>query len=158
VGDASVSVHEDALQELRAAVADLRAEIERCPESEWLAVVPNGWTRAAVAMHAAMGNDVATAWIAYLISGRDILDTADFHDRMNGRLADRTRSVTRGEVLDTLERTTERATDYISSLTDDELDMPANFGIAQRDTTARRFLPGLARHIRGHTDQFKAGL
>ncbi len=109
-------------------------------------------------MYAGMGNDVATAWIAYLISGRDILDTPDFHDRMNGRLADRTRSDTKQEVLETLERTTARATDYIASLTDEELDMPANFGIAERDTTARRFLPGLARHIRGHTEQFRAGL
>lgn len=109
-------------------------------------------------MYAGMGNDVATAWIAYLISGRDILDTTDFHDRMNGRLADRRRSDTKQEVLETLERTTARATDYIASLTDEELDMPANFGIAERDTTARRFLPGLARHIRGHTEQFRAGL
>lgn len=50
-------------------------------------------------MHCAVGNNVGTGWIAFMVSGRDILDDADFHDRMNGRLADRTQAVTKDEVL-----------------------------------------------------------
>lgn len=63
---------------------------------------------------------------------------------MNGRLAGRTQAATKDEVL--------------ASLTNDELDQPANFGISQRDLSARRFIGGLGRHIRGHGEQFKAGL
>jgi len=153
-----VSLQDDAVQDLESAVADLRAEIDRCPDAEWHAVLPNGWTRAAVAMHCAMGNDVGTAWMAYLVSGRDILDTADFHDAMNGRVADRTRSATKEEALEALARTTDRATHYVRLFTDEELDRPANFGIAQRETTARRFVSNLGRHVREHTEQLKAGL
>lgn len=109
-------------------------------------------------MHCAVGNNVGTGWIAFMVSGRDILDDADFHDRMNGRLADRTQAVTKDEVLAALERTTARATRYVASLTDAELDQTANFGISQRDLTARRFMGGLGRHIRGRVEQFKTGL
>lgn len=153
-----MSAKEEAVRELEAAVADLRTEVERCPDAEWHAVLPNGWTRAAVVMHCAMGNNVGTAWIAYLASGRDILDTPDFNDRMNARGAERNQSVTKDEALATLARTADRAARYIGSLTDEELDRPAHFGMASREASAARFVAGLGRHIRGHTEQFKAGL
>ena len=149
---------EDSVRDLEAAVDDLETEIERCPDQEWHAVTSNGWTRAAIAMHCAMGNDVATAWIAYLISGREILDTPDFHDRMNGLVAERTREATKDEAIAALRRSTNRAAGYFRSLTDDELGQPARFGLAGREVTAGQFLPGLARHVRRHTEQFKAGL
>ncbi|HET7419873.1 MAG TPA: DinB family protein [Candidatus Dormibacteraeota bacterium] len=153
-----MSRQEEAAKALEAAVEDLRVEIERCPDSEWHAVVPNGWTRAAVAMHCAMGNDVGTAWIAYFVSGRDILDDAEFHNRMNGRVADRTGQATKKEALAALARTTERARRYLLSLSDEELDQPARHGIAEREMTAGQFLANMGRHVRGHTEQFKAGL
>lgn len=153
-----MSAQEDAAHALEDAVAELRAAIERCPESEWHAVLPNGWTRAATAMHCAMGNDTGTAWIAYLVQGRDILDTPDFNDRMNARGAERNRLASKEEVLFALERSTERATRYIGSLTEEELERTANFAMANREASAARFLGGLGRHIRGHTEQFRAGL
>ena len=153
-----MSRQEEGIADLERAVADLRLEVERCPDAEWLAVLPNGWTRAAMVMHCAAGNDTGTAWIAYLASGRDILDTPDFNDRMNARGAERNQSVTKDEALATLARTTERAARYIASLTDEELDRPANFGMANREASAARFLGGLARHIRGHTEQFRAAI
>jgi hypothetical protein len=154
----SVGRQDEAIRDLDAAVEELLGEIERCPDSDWHGVVPNGWTRAAIAMHCAMGNDVATAWIAYLVSGRDIVDTPDFHDRMNGLVAERTRMATKEEARALLRRSTDRAAGYFRSLNDEELDQRAHHGLAGRETTAGQFLPGLARHVRGHTEQFRAGL
>lgn len=153
-----MSRQEDAIRDLESAVEDLQAAIDSCPDAEWHAVVPNGWTRAAIAMHCAMGNDVATAWIAYLISGRDIVDTPEFHDRMNGLVAERTRLATKEETLAALRRSNDRAAGYFRSLTEEELDTRAHHGLAGREMTAAQFLPGLGRHIRQHTEQFKAGL
>jgi DinB superfamily len=153
-----MSRQEDAARALEAAVEDLRAAIEGCPDEEWHAVTANGWTRAAIAMHCAMGNDVGTAWIAFLVSGRDILDDPDFHDRMNARVADRTRLASKQEALEALARTSERARSYVLGLADEELDRPARHGIAQREMTAGQFLANFGRHVRGHTEQFRAGL
>jgi DinB family protein len=153
-----MSRQEDAARALEAAVEDLRAAIESCPDEAWHAVTANGWTRAAIAMHCAMGNDVGTAWIAYLVSGRDILDDGDFHDRMNGRVADRTAQATKKEALAALDRTRERARRYLLALSDEELDRPARHGILERELTAGQFIANMGRHVRGHTDQFKAGL
>lgn len=153
-----MSQTEDSVRDLEFAVGDLEREIERCPDQEWNAVTSNGWTRAAIAMHCAMGNDVATAWIAYLISGREILDTPDFHDRMNGLVAERTREATKEEAIAALRRSTNRAAGYFRSLTEDELARQARFGVGERDVTAGQFLPGLGRHVRRHTEQLKEGL
>lgn len=153
-----MSRQEDAAQALEAAIHDLMAEVRGCPDAAWHDVLPNGWTRAAVAMHCAMGNDVGTAWLAYFVSGRDILDTSDFHDQMNGRVADRTLSATKDEALETLARTTARARSYVLALSDEELDRPARHGIAEREMTAGQFLGNFGRHVRAHTEQFKAGL
>ena len=146
------------MRQLDSAIDDLAAAIESCPDEKWHDVVANGWTRAAVAMHCAMGNDVGTAWIAYFVCGRDILDTGDFHDQMNGRVADRTRQATKVEALEALARTTERARRYVLALTDDELDLPARHGIAQREMSAGQFLANFGRHVRTHTEQLKEGL
>ena len=153
-----MSRQEDAAAALEAAIDDLVAEVRDCPDAAWHDVVANGWTRAAVAMHCAMGNDVGTAWIAYFVSGRDILDTAEFHDQMNGRVADRTRSATKDEALRALARSTERARSYVLALSDEELDRPARHGIAEREMTAGQFLANFGRHVRQHTEQFKTGL
>lgn len=153
-----MSRQEDAARALEAAIDDLAAEVRDCPDAAWHEVLPNGWTRAAVAMHCAMGNDVGTAWMAYFVSGRDIRDDSDFHDRMNGRVADRTQHATKEEALAALERSSERARRYVLSLGDDELDRPAHFGLAGREVTGAQFLATFGRHVRGHTEQFKAGL
>jgi len=152
-----MSRQDDAIRELESSVDDLLAAIDSCPDSEWHAVVPNGWTRAAVAMHCATGNDTATGWLGYLISRREILDTPDFHDRVNGEAAERHRLASKKEVQSALKRSTARTTRYIRSLTDDEVDRPARHGLGGRDMTAASFLPTFSRHIRQHTEQFRSG-
>ena len=153
-----VSRQEDAARALEAAVADLRAAIEGCPDEEWHVVTANGWTRAAIAMHCAMGNDVGTAWMAFMVSGRDILDDSEFHDRMNARVADRTRLASKKEAFEALTRTSERARSFVLALTDEELERPARHGIAEREMTAGQFMANFGRHVRAHTEQFRAGL
>jgi hypothetical protein len=153
-----MSRQEDAAQALEAAVKDLRAVIERCSDAEWHAAVPNGWTRAAVAMHCATGNDTGTGWMAYMVSGRDIPDDGDFHNRMNDRAAERNRLASKKEVLAALDRTTERARRFVLSLADEELDRSVQFGVIDQQRTAAQFLANMGRHVRGHTEQFKEGL
>ena len=153
-----MSRQDDAVRELELAVEDLLTEIDRCPDADWHAVVPNGWTRAAIAMHCATGNDTATGWLGYFLSRREILDTPEFHDRMNHEAAVRNELASKEEVRSALRRSTTRTTQYILALTDEEVDRSARHGLAGRDLSPATFLPTFSRHIRQHTEQFKEGL
>lgn len=146
------------MRELDSAVKDLLAEIDTCPDADWHAVVSNGWTRAAVAMHCATGNDIATGWLGYFLSRREILDTTEFHNRMNQDAAARHELASKEEVRSALRRSTTRTTQYILSLTDEEVERTARHGLAGRDLSPATFLPTFSRHIRQHTEQFKEGL
>ena len=153
-----MSRQDDAIRELESAVQDLLAAIDACPDAEWHAVVPNGWTRAAVAMHCATGNDTATGWLGYFISRREILDTPDYHNRTNDEAAERHRLASKQDVASALKRSTGRTAQYIRTLTDEEVDRPARHGLGGREMTAATFLPTFSRHIRQHTEQFREGL
>src|SRR4029077_17807299 len=94
----------------------------------------------------------------FMVSGRDILDDSEFHDRMNARVADRTRLASKKEAFEALTRTSERARSFVLALTDEELERPARHGIAEREMTAGQFMANFGRHVRAHTEQFRAGL
>jgi DinB superfamily len=145
---------EDAVREFEAAVGDLLTTVDSISDAEWHGVAPaTGWTRAATVMHVAMGNDTAAAWMAFLISHREILDTPEFHDRINNEAADRYQHVSKAEAMATLQRSAERTAHFLRSLTDDEIDRLTRHGVADRDLTAGQFMPNFARHVRLHTKQ-----
>src|SRR5581483_7943223 len=130
--------------------------IRECPDEVWTARSPHdGRTVASLAYHCAAGSDVATGWICQVLVSRPILETADSHNAHNDAEAKRSAGVTKDEATAMLERTTARAAHFLRSLTDEELERHAPFGISGRDLTVGRFVPNFARHMRDHLEEMR---
>lgn len=150
---------ETAARDVEAAAADLESFIRECPDAVWTKASPNdGRTVASIAYHCAAGNDVALGWICQVLAGRAVLETADSHNAYNAAEAQRSAGLTKEEVSEALARTTERVAHFMRSLTDEELERHALFGISGRDLLVGRFVPNYGRHIRDHLDEMKQTL
>jgi hypothetical protein len=150
---------ETAASNLRAAAAEVEAFIRECPDEIWHRPSPHdGRTVASLAYHCAAGNDVAQGWICQVLAGRKILETADEHNAYNAAEAVRSADMSKADALAMLARTTERATHFVSSLTDEELERHASFGISGRELMVGRFLSNYGGHMRDHLEEMKASV
>ncbi len=150
---------ETAARDLEAAAEQLAAFIRECPDGVWTKASPNdGRTVASIAYHCAAGNDVALGWICQVLAGRPVLETADGHNAHNAAEAQRSAGFTKAEVSAALARTTDRAAHFVRSLTDEELERHAVFGISGRELLVGRFVPNYGRHIRDHLEEMKQAL
>ena len=152
-----MSMQETSAADLESAAAEVEAFIQQCPDGAWTKVAPgDGRGVASIAYHCAAGNDVAMSWISQVLAWRPVLETAGTHNANNDREAERTAGVTKAEVSAMLARTTERAAGFIRSLTDEELERHAPFGISGRELTVGRFIPNFSRHMRDHLEEMRA--
>jgi len=150
---------ETAAGELEAAARELEDFIRECPDEAWTKASPNdGRTVGSIAYHCAAGNDVALGWICQVLARRPVLETADSHNAHNAAEAQRSAGVSKDEVSTALARTTERAAHFVRSMTDEELERQALFGISGRDLVIGRFVPNYGRHIRDHLEEMKQTL
>jgi len=150
---------ETAARDLEAAADELAAFIRECPDGVWTKASPNdGRTVASIAYHCAAGNDVALGWICQVLAGRPVLETADSHNAHNAAEGQRSAGFSKEEVSATLARTTGRAAHFVRSLTDEELERHAVFGISGRELLVGRFVPNYGRHIRDHLEEMKQAL
>ena len=146
-----MSKQEDAARDLEAAAAELANYIDECPDADWHAIsASEGWTRAAVAYHCAAGNDVALGWICQMLDRRRIYETGETHNAANAADAQRHELATKSEAVETLRRTTQRTSEFLRSLTDEELARSAFHGVADRETTVGQFIANFSRHMRSH--------
>jgi len=144
---------ETAARELEAAARELEDFIRECPDEAWTKASPNdGRTVGSIAYHCAAGNDVALGWICQVLARRPVLETADSHNAHNAAEAQRSAGLSKDEVSTALARTTERAAHFVRSMTDEELERQALFGISGRDLVIGRFVPNYGRHIRDHLE------
>src|ERR1700724_1597315 len=128
-----MSKQEDAARDLEAAAAELANYIDECPDADWHAIsASEGWTRAAVAYHCAAGNDVALGWICQMLDRRRIYETGETHNAANAADAQRHELATKSEAVETLRRTTQRTSEFLRSLTDEEVARSAFHGVADR--------------------------
>src|ERR1051326_5037937 len=126
-----MTAQESVAADLESAAAEVERFIRECPDAIWTARSPHdGRTVASLAYHCAAGNDVATGWMCQVLASRPILETADSHNAHNAAEAERSAGVTKAEASAMLRRTTERAAHFVRSLTDEELDRHALFGIS----------------------------
>jgi len=150
---------ETAARELEAAARELEDFIRECPDEAWTKASPNdGRTVGSIAYHCAAGNDVALGWICQVLARRPVLETADSHNAHNAAEAQRSAGVSKDEVSTALARTTELAAHFVRSMTDEELERHALFGISGRDLVIGRFVPNYGRHIRDHLEEMKQTL
>jgi hypothetical protein len=154
-----VGRQDDAALDLEKASADVAQFIEACPDAVWhRRVDAEGRTVAAIAYHCALGNDVALGWICQLMARRPVYETGEAHDAFNVVEAVRTAGATKVEVSEALRRTTERTAAFLRTLTDEELERGAMFGVADRETTVGRFIPSFGRHMRVHLESLEQAL
>jgi hypothetical protein len=146
-----MSKQEQAARDLEAAAAELTNYIQQCPDEDWHALsATEGWTRAAVAYHCATGNDVALGWICQMLDRRRIHETGETHNAANAADAQRHELATKAEAVETLRRTTLRTSEFLRSLTDEELERSAFHGVANRVMTVSQFIINFSRHMTGH--------
>lgn len=149
----------DAATDLEEAAAAVSQFIETCPDAIWHGrVEADGRTLAAIAYHCALGNDVALGWICQLLVRRPVYETGEAHDAFNVVEAVRTAGSTKVEVSEALRRTTERTAAFLRTLTDEELERGAMFGVAGRETTVGRLIPSFGRHMRVHLESLQQAL
>jgi DinB family protein len=150
---------ETAARDLEAAATELETFIRECPDATWTKASPNdGRSVASIAYHCAAGNDVALGWICQILAGRPVLETADSHNAHNAAEAQLSAGFTKEQVCAALARTTERAAQFVRSMTDEELERHALFGISGRELLIGRFVPNYGRHIRDHLEEMKQAL
>ncbi len=146
-----MSNQEQAARQLEAVAAEPTNYIQQCPDADWDAVsATEGWTRAAVAYHCAVGNDVALGWICQMLDRRRIYETGETHNAANAADAQRHGLATKAEAVQTLRRTTLRTSEFLRSLTDEELERSAFHGVANRELSVGQFIVNFSRHMRGH--------
>ena len=151
-----MTVQSQAADDLEGAAKELDAFIAECSDADWRRVVgSDGRTVASLAYHAAVGSDVALGWICQILSGRPVHETGDMHDAFNNAEAERSSGRSRAEVRDQLHRSTGRVASFVRSLTDEELERTARFGIGNRDLTVGRFIGAFGRHMHGHLEAMK---
>jgi hypothetical protein len=146
-----------AADDLEAAASELQRFIEACPDAAWHAATSaERWTRAALAFHCALGNDVALAWICEMLDWRPVGETPQTHDAANAADAQRHSNATKQEVLDELRRTTSRTSAFLRSLSDEELQRSSFHGLAGREMTVGRFIRNFGGHITAHLESLRA--
>jgi uncharacterized protein (TIGR03083 family) len=151
-----VNTQAKAAEDLEAAAAELERFIETCADAEWYApTVAEGWTRAAVAFHCALGNDVALAWICEMLDWRPVGETPQTHNAANAADAQRHSKATKQDVLNELRRSTARTAAFLRSLTDEELQRSSFHGLAAREMTVGRFIRNFGGHILAHLESLR---
>jgi uncharacterized protein (TIGR03083 family) len=145
-----------AAEDLEAAALELERFIDACPEDEWNAeTAAEGWTRAAVAFHCALGNDVALAWICEMLDWRPVGETPQTHNAANAADAQRHAKASKQAVLKELRRSTARTSAFLRALSDEELERTSFHGLAGREMTVGRFIRNFGGHIKAHLESLR---
>lgn len=147
---------------LEAAVADFAKTIEMMPEAKWTADCDGGWTVGQVAEHVAGQFPLEMEFITAAAEGRPLPDYSldDINAKNDGRAA-KNKSMTKEQVLATLNRESASVAAYIRQMSDEQLDRKNALPMAKGvELTTQQVLEGgiLIDHVRGHLQSIQAVL
>jgi hypothetical protein len=141
-----------------ATMAETIALAESCSDDDWRATCPNEQRTVGVLFdHIASGNPEVVRWIGEFLSGRAIEISPEILNARNAEHAHQVGDRPRAETLDDLNRGAARTSEFLSSLTDDQLNVRNQFGWAGTQDVAWVASAAL-RHPRGHLTSIREAL
>ena len=120
------------------------AFVESCTEEDWQKTTEaEGWTVAAVSRHIAAGHYAILGWAKMLVAGEELPEiTFDAVHGMNAEAAAASASATQAEVLGLLRENGTAISEYVASLSDDDLDRTASLALIGGDISVEGFVNG----------------
>ena len=116
--------------------------VENCPDEKWRKVCPGEqWSVGVVARHIAASHYGALGLAKMMVAGEKLPElTEGVIDQMNSKHAEKHRHCTRDEVLKTLRENGASAADYVTGLSDIDLDRSVHIAAAGGDMTAEHLI------------------
>ena len=131
---------------------------ESCSEDEWRTICANEERSVGVLFdHIASGNPQVVRWINEFLAGRPIVITPEILNARNAEHAHRVQERPRAETIDELKSGTAATSEFLGSLTEDQLGVRNEFGWAGPQDVAWVASAAL-RHPRGHLKSIRGAL
>jgi hypothetical protein len=146
------------VDEYDAAMAEAIALAESCSDDEWRTMCSNEERAVGVLFdHIASGNPEVVRWIKEFLAGRPIVITPEILNSRNAEHAHQVQRRPRGETIDDLKKGTATTSEFLGSLTKDQLGVRNEFGWAGPQDVAWVASAAL-RHPRGHLKSIREAL
>ena len=148
----------DLADEYDAVMADVIAAAGACSEADWATSCVNEQRSVGVMFdHIAELNPQWVRWLEEFVNGRPVEMTIDTLTQRNAEHARRAAARPRGETISDLKASSARTSEFIRSLTDEQLELTQEFAWAGRQSV-RWVAGGAVRHPKGHLKSIKEAL
>jgi DinB superfamily len=146
------------VDEYDAVMAEAIALAESCSDDEWRTICVNEQRAVGVLFdHIASGNPEVVRWIKEFLAGQPIVITPEILNSRNAEHAHQVHRRPRAETIDDLKRGTATTSEFLDSLTKDQLGVRNEFGWAGPQDVAWVASAAL-RHPRGHLKSIREAL
>jgi hypothetical protein len=146
------------VDEYDAVMAEAIALAESCSDDEWRAVCASEQRTVGVLFdHVATGNPQVVRWINEFLAGLPIVITPEILNSRNAEHAHHVQRRPRAETIDDLKTSTAATSEFLGSLTEDQLGVRSEFGWAGPQDVAWVASAAL-RHPRGHLKSIREAL
>jgi hypothetical protein len=146
------------VDEYDAVMAEAIALAESCSDDEWRAMCASEQRTVGVLFdHVATGNPQVVRWINEFLAGRPIVITPEILNSRNAEHAHQVQRRPRAETIDDLKKGTTTTSEFLGSLTKDQLGVRSEFGWAGPQDVAWVASAAL-RHPRGHLKSIREAL
>jgi len=148
----------DLADEYDAVMAEVIAVADGCSQADWTTSCTNEQRSVGVVFdHIAEGNPEVVRWVQEFLNGRPVELTRETLTQRNADHALRAAARPRGETVADLKAGSARTSEFIRSLTDEQLELTQEFAWAGTQNVG--WVAGAAvRHPRGHLKSIKEAL
>ena len=148
----------DLADEYDAVMADVIAVASACSEADWTATCENEQRTVGVVFdHIAEGNPQWVRWVQDFLSGRPVEMTVETLTQRNADHALRAVARPRAETVADLEAGSARTSEFLRSLTDEQLELTQEFAWAGTQSVGW-VAGGAVRHPRAHLKSIREAL
>ncbi|HET7421255.1 MAG TPA: DinB family protein [Candidatus Dormibacteraeota bacterium] len=148
----------DLADEYDAVMADVIAVAGGCSQADWTTSCINEQRSVGVVFdHIAEGNPQWVRWVQEFLSGRPVEMTLETLTQRNAEHAGRAAARPRGETVADLKAGSARTSEFMRSLTDQQLELTQEFAWAGTQSVGW-VAGGAVRHARGHLKSIKEAL
>jgi hypothetical protein len=148
----------DLADEYDAVMADVIAVAGGCSQADWTTRCLNEQRSVGVLFdHIAEGNPQVVRWVQEFLNGRPVELTLETLTQRNAEHARRAAARPRGETVADLKAGSARTSEFIRSLTDEQLELTQEFAWAGTQNVGW-VAGGAVRHPKGHLKSIKEAL